>query len=68
MVFKSYINVKYTYSLAHLKNKEDICIVSETWQWMIYDYIFLDYKRLFKLYSRMLATATIVFIQCLLTR
>lgn len=60
MVFKSYINVKYTYSLAHLKNKEDICIVSETWQWMIYDYIFLDYKRLFKLYNRMLATATIV--------
>lgn len=55
MVFKSYRNVKYYFSLAHLKNKEDICIVSETWQWMIY-----DYKRLFKLYNRMLATATIV--------
>nr|DAE07118.1 MAG TPA: hypothetical protein [Myoviridae sp. ctsK93] len=43
-LFKSYINVKFHFSLAYLKNKEDICNVSETWQWMIYDYIFLDYK------------------------
>lgn len=47
MVIKSYINVKYHFSLAHLKNKEDICNVSETWQWMMYDYIFLDYKSFF---------------------
>nr|DAY68996.1 MAG TPA: hypothetical protein [Caudoviricetes sp.] len=30
-------NVKYHFSLAHLKNKEDICNVSETWLWMMND-------------------------------
>lgn len=47
MVLESHINVKYRFSLAHLKNKEDICNVSETWQWMIYDYIFLNCKSFF---------------------